>query len=50
MEYWKMNQLQYFDLPELEKNRNEWEEFVDGGSYDTSTDLSPFTAIEPPLP
>ena len=29
-----MNQLQYFDLPELEKNRNEWEVFVDGGSYD----------------
>ena len=34
MEYRKMNQLQYFDLPELEKNRKEWEVFVDGGSYD----------------
>lgn len=34
LEYSKMNQLQYFDLPELERNRSGREIFVDGGSYD----------------
>lgn len=38
-EYEKLNNLQYFDLPQLEKNKNEKEIFVDGGCFDGSTSL-----------
>ena len=40
LEYRKMNQLQYFDLPTLEESRKEVECFVDGGSYDGESTMS----------
>lgn len=39
MEYEKLNHLQYFDLPQLEKRRMSEEIFVDGGCYDGSNSL-----------
>ncbi|MCI9541657.1 MAG: FkbM family methyltransferase [Lachnospiraceae bacterium] len=38
-EYKKLNDLQYFDLPQLEEKRKEKEIFVDGGCFDGSTSL-----------
>lgn len=38
-EYIKLNHLQYFDLPYLEKHRSEKEIFVDGGAYDGDTSV-----------
>lgn len=36
-EYAKLSHMQYFDLPELDENKQQLEVFVDGGCYDADT-------------
>lgn len=39
MEYEKLNHLQYFDLPQLNKKKTKREIFVDGGCYDGNSSV-----------